>query len=445
MDSKMREWEIVLNGKDMTGLTVLAETEEDACMQARARLPQYWFASVRVRNLNDPIPKYCERAPLSETDLARFGASLGDPASLVAWEVFVRDCDTHGMPIRATGLKVMSTRHDDAFVRANMLLPRLHPEMLCVRRADEPFLNPPPKPWSPEQVARIVEIFGPPTVQAPALRWEIAIRDVRADDLSFMRGTGIPVFADTLAEAFEQARAQFPRLPNIALDVCDHASLQHPPWSPEQVKQLIENYGPIKPAVRPIFEWEVLVAEVTPQAFYILKGTCLKVLGEAREDAIDAARTMFPLIRPEMIDVRRLYASWSNPRLADGRILLDGRLVWSDEQVQRMLAGVSPNAPTLPNRHCERDACSKVLCDRLILEGSCYLCDDCYQELLEAKKHWPPNTTAWRVRLLIEEFLRRFPPNILVYPDCYLSIRKTVDEEFERLTSTKGVHDGKGA
>lgn len=446
IDTKMREWEIVLAGEAMTGLTILAETEADARMQAQARLPQYYFSNVRVRDLSDPIPTHYRRAPLSEKDLARYGASLGDPAGFVVWEVFVIDCDTPAMPMRSIGLKVMSTRHDDAFIRANMLLPRMHHEMLCVRRADEPYLTACPNPWSPEQVARIVEIFGPPTAQAPASHWEIAIRDLRAKDLSFfLRGTGIPVFADTIEEALEKARAQFPRLAHIELDVCDHASLQHPPWSPGQVKRLIDNYGPAKPAFRPMLEWEVLVAEVNPQAFYLLKGTGLKVQGEAREDAINAAKSTLPHIRPEMIDVRCFDASWANPCLPDGRLLYGDRLVWSDEQVKRMLAGVSPIAPTLPSRRCDRYGCATVLCDRLILEGSCYLCDDCYQELIEAKKYWPLNMTAWRVRILIEEFLRRFPPDTLMYPHCFLSTSKTVDEEFERLTSTKGVHDGKGA
>lgn len=35
---------------------------------------------------------------------------------------------------------------------------------------------------------------------------------------------------------------------------------------------------------------------------------------------------------------------------------------------------------------CGRSNCTNIMCDRLILEGTHYICEDCFQELLVAKQ-----------------------------------------------------------
>jgi len=454
--TNMREWEIVL-GDRATSLTVSATSKADARMQAQALLPRYYFGNVWVRDLSEPSSPELSPKPLSAADLEQYSGSLGDPKTFVEWDVLVEDCESPGMPPRPTGLQVMSNRLDDAFVKANMLLPRMHPEMLSVRlsrNALGPHLE---TPWSPEQAARIVEIFGanssakqviPILEENESTSWPlqtfeeefdrlIVVQDVNGQGITFMRGTGIMV-SGTHEQALEKARALLPGLRPDMLDVRDPASLkgaQPAPWSPKQVEQLIKEYGPDKPKDVVMFTWEVSVVEINRQAFHTLKSTGLTVTAHAREDAVANALLLLPHLRPEIIDVRCL--AWAP---AD-----ESRPYWSSEQVKRMLEGLNPTLPTSSNRQCERFGCSTILCDRLILEGSCYLCDDCYQQLLEAKKSWPKDIRAWRVRILIEDFLRRYPPETLVYPPSYQPPSTTVDEEFERLTSKKGVSDGQGA
>lgn len=43
---------------------------------------------------------------------------------------------------------------------------------------------------------------------------------------------------------------------------------------------------------------------------------------------------------------------------------------------------------------CDRHDCDKVMCDRCILHGSAYICDNCWVELLEFKETWPTEMTA---------------------------------------------------
>ena len=76
---------------------------------------------------------------------------------------------------------------------------------------------------------------------------------------------------------------------------------------------------------------------------------------------------------------------------------------------------------------CDRVGCESIMCDRLILDGSRYLCDSCYDELLEWKRSWPSHMTKDKVRALIEQFMESQSAPIPLDEDG-------IDAEFERLT-----------
>lgn len=76
---------------------------------------------------------------------------------------------------------------------------------------------------------------------------------------------------------------------------------------------------------------------------------------------------------------------------------------------------------------CGRSGCEKIMCDRLILNGSYYICERCYKELLAFKATWEGSMTKEDVRRRIEEFME-------TEPSTNLSSNE-VDEEFRRLTN----------
>lgn len=55
---------------------------------------------------------------------------------------------------------------------------------------------------------------------------------------------------------------------------------------------------------------------------------------------------------------------------------------------------------------CDRRGCEKVMCSRLILDSSRYICDDCWEELLEVKTTWDKRMSAADVRRQIESFMK---------------------------------------
>lgn len=77
---------------------------------------------------------------------------------------------------------------------------------------------------------------------------------------------------------------------------------------------------------------------------------------------------------------------------------------------------------------CDRRGCEHIMCDRLILDGSQYICGDCWDELCEAKLTWPDEMTARDVRDAIEKFMDTRTGTHTVLD------RDGIDEEFKRLT-----------
>ncbi len=76
---------------------------------------------------------------------------------------------------------------------------------------------------------------------------------------------------------------------------------------------------------------------------------------------------------------------------------------------------------------CCREGCDNIMCDRRIRTLG-YICGDCYDELLEAKKAWPPETTADDVAGMIEQFMDSPKGTTQQH------VNEEVDAEFERLT-----------
>lgn len=77
---------------------------------------------------------------------------------------------------------------------------------------------------------------------------------------------------------------------------------------------------------------------------------------------------------------------------------------------------------------CDRRGCEHVMCERVILNGSAYICGDCWDELCEAKEKWPDVMTSRDVREAIETFMDTRVGNYRVLD------RDGIEEEFNRLT-----------
>ena len=74
---------------------------------------------------------------------------------------------------------------------------------------------------------------------------------------------------------------------------------------------------------------------------------------------------------------------------------------------------------------CDRYGCDNIMCSRLILNGTRYICDSCWNELLAYKQSWP-DTMHGSVRDTINYFMDTSPGNIL---------ERDIEIEFERLTN----------
>ena len=77
---------------------------------------------------------------------------------------------------------------------------------------------------------------------------------------------------------------------------------------------------------------------------------------------------------------------------------------------------------------CDRRGCEHIMCDRLILNGSKYICGDCWDELCEAKLSWPDVMTAREVQEAIIRFMDTGVGSHRVLD------REGIEEEFKRLT-----------
>lgn len=74
---------------------------------------------------------------------------------------------------------------------------------------------------------------------------------------------------------------------------------------------------------------------------------------------------------------------------------------------------------------CSRSNCEELMCERLILDRTMYICSDCFEELIAFKATWNNSMTVAEVRYAIEEFMRS---KVGSY------IAANVDAEFDRLT-----------
>ncbi len=74
---------------------------------------------------------------------------------------------------------------------------------------------------------------------------------------------------------------------------------------------------------------------------------------------------------------------------------------------------------------CGRTNCSNILCDRVILNGSYYICDRCWKELVKYKNTWIPPMTRYEIEEEIERFMCTDPENI----------HESIEDIFDRLTN----------
>lgn len=78
---------------------------------------------------------------------------------------------------------------------------------------------------------------------------------------------------------------------------------------------------------------------------------------------------------------------------------------------------------------CDRRGCEHIMCSRLILDSTAYICGDCWSELQTYKESWPETMTVAEVREHIEDFMYESPVG------TYIKIKGCdVDAEFDRLT-----------
>lgn len=76
---------------------------------------------------------------------------------------------------------------------------------------------------------------------------------------------------------------------------------------------------------------------------------------------------------------------------------------------------------------CNRNDCRNIMCDRLILDGEAYICNDCFDELLAFRKTWPKEMPLSEVRARIEAFMQTEPgANVQAADD-------EIEQEFRRL------------
>lgn len=77
---------------------------------------------------------------------------------------------------------------------------------------------------------------------------------------------------------------------------------------------------------------------------------------------------------------------------------------------------------------CDRQGCNNIMCDRLILRNSRYICNDCFQELLLSKSEWPKDITVVDVVEQIKLFMDTEPGTHKMLN------QDEIDEEFRRQT-----------
>jgi hypothetical protein len=79
---------------------------------------------------------------------------------------------------------------------------------------------------------------------------------------------------------------------------------------------------------------------------------------------------------------------------------------------------------------CSRSGCSAIMCDRIILGNTRYICGSCFGELLTCKEAWleePLRRSQVEERII--DFMDNTVPGSLTILD-----RKGIEDEFKRLT-----------
>lgn len=79
--------------------------------------------------------------------------------------------------------------------------------------------------------------------------------------------------------------------------------------------------------------------------------------------------------------------------------------------------------------YCSRNECNHIMCDRMILNGTLYICNECYGELLLYKTTWPNFMTKREVKINIEHFMSDTSPGEFIYVG-----KEDINDEFKRLT-----------
>jgi hypothetical protein len=78
---------------------------------------------------------------------------------------------------------------------------------------------------------------------------------------------------------------------------------------------------------------------------------------------------------------------------------------------------------------CDRSGCSHIMCERIILDHSMYICRECYDELLEYKATW-----SCEMKLVdVEKRVREFMYSDVGTHKTKMLYGEEIDEEFARL------------
>ncbi len=81
---------------------------------------------------------------------------------------------------------------------------------------------------------------------------------------------------------------------------------------------------------------------------------------------------------------------------------------------------------------CDRTGCPHVMCERMVLDGSMYICSECFEELDEYRRTWTSPMSRAGVRQAIVDFMKTEPGTHSVLEGAV-----DVDAEFNRLVGRR--------
>jgi hypothetical protein len=79
---------------------------------------------------------------------------------------------------------------------------------------------------------------------------------------------------------------------------------------------------------------------------------------------------------------------------------------------------------------CGRSDCEHIMCNILVLNGSAYLCFDCFEELEQFKDTWPERISVRQAERLVRHFMGTEPGTYLTEGPQLVSR----DEAFKEVT-----------